>query len=72
MGPGLDNNVVGKENCPKDYLMVEMAVEENNSKCGEFFKTFQKILIIQLILYHLRWNTIQIQLILFDFYRNKQ
>jgi len=42
MGPGLDNNVVGKENCPKDYLMVEMAVEENNSKCGEFFKTFQK------------------------------
>ena len=39
IGPGLDNNVVGGDNCPKDYLMVEMS-QKGKSKSGQFFETF--------------------------------
>ena len=40
MGPGLDNNVVGKENCSKDYLMVELTTPPEDSKYGLFVETF--------------------------------
>lgn len=43
IGPGYDNNTQGSDNCPKDYLMLELdSSMKENSKYGEFWKRFSE------------------------------
>ena len=37
MGPALDNNVQGGNDCSDDYLFIDM---DNHDNCGEFWKNF--------------------------------